>query len=618
MPKKKPVYKPITLNAEQQAVVNAGEGVWNIQSGPGSGKTACLVARYARLIESGVSPEDILCLTFTNAAAKTMRDRTDLACGVQKMDRVAGFLTFHSLALKFCEQEREHFPFKLAEDFLCLEPMANKFAFEAGRRFEVDAKRLRSYISLQKRSRIRPAEAIKTAEKDGKDEKLALAYKMYDRALREIGVLDFDSCVMEMVELLKDPDVRARWQYKFIQTDESQDMDENQWLLVKAMSDRYGSLLAVGDFGQNLYSFRGSSDLFMDMGRLFNNVQTLFMGHNYRSSPEIVEICRTYGPVPELSQHFTTTNPSGPKPVVTGYPSSADEAEAIVKAVQKMDLKTESCAVIGRTNRCLRSAEDALSSAGVPYHVLGGSGFWQQTETKALIAYLGCVLYPSDHNILTALRSPFHPSKYAKKVEICRVIKQQQAGDPNKPSAYKLLSEYRSSDANQTKAVASFVHFIHTLTRYRGLPPAKVLGSLIQDLRASDAFEDSSDNSPRENIAELIKMAGRYQDIKEFLSYAQRASQASKGKRGVAVSTVHGAKGLEWHTVFLIAVQDGVLPHSKAESMDSERNVLFVGVSRAARDLRISYAGAPSVFLRGLLVQKMDAETVADIDEVFV
>lgn len=526
--------------------------------------------------------------------------------------RTCGFLTFHSLALKFCEQEREHFPFKLAEDFLCLEPQANKVAFEAGRRFEVDPRALRNYISLCKRSRVRPAEAVKTAEKEGKDEKLALAYKQYDRALRDNGQLDFDSCIVEMVGLLQKPDIRERWSYAWCMIDEGQDLDENQFLLAQALTTKHNNLLIVGDGGQNLYDFRGSrADLFLDMGQMFENVQTLYMGHNYRSSPEIVEICRAFGPVPELARHFTTTNPSGPKPVVTGYPSSGDESEAIVRAVQKMDLKQETVAVLCRVNRGLRATEDALSSAGIPYHVLGSSGFWSQPEIRALIAYLGCVVFPSDHNVLTALRAPFHPSKFIKKQEVAKQVKQQQVGDPNKPSAIKLLSE------NRNQAVNSFVHYIHSLMRYRGQPPSKVLGSLIQDLRAYDVYaEESPDSSPRENIGELLKISQRFTDLKEFLAYTIRASQASKSKKGVALATCHAAKGLEFDTVFLIAVQDGILPHAKAESLDGERNVFFVGISRAKRDLHISYAGAPSAFLKPLIVQKMD-ETVEGVEEVF-
>ena len=339
----KAVNKPVVLNAEQQAAVDAGAGVWCVMAGPGAGKSACLVARYARLIHDGVSPNDILNLTFTNSAAKTMRDRAEAAAGVQIMDRIAGFSTFHSLALRFCEQERLNFPFELAEDFLCLEPQANKIAWEAGKRFEVDARALRSYISLCKRQRVSAKEAVKNAERDGKNEKLALAYKQYDRVLREKGLLDFDSCIVEMVDRLeKDHGTWERWQYMWVMCDEGQDCDDIQFELVRLLSKEHKNVMFLGDAGQSLYQFRGSStERFLNLSTIFGEVKTLYLGQNYRSSPEIVSLCKKFGPVPALSEHFRTDNKPGPVPDVVGYPSSADEAQAILKAIQKMEKESK-------------------------------------------------------------------------------------------------------------------------------------------------------------------------------------------------------------------------------------------------------------------------------------
>jgi len=599
----KQVNRPLVLNSEQQAAVDAGAGVFCVMAGPGAGKSACLVARYARLIHDGVSPNDILNLTFTNSAAKTMRDRAEAAAGVQIMDRIAGFSTFHSLALRFCEQERLNFPFELAEDFLCLEPQANKIAWEVGKRFEVDSRQLRQYVSLCKRQRIGATRAVKIAERDGKNEKLALAYKQYERALREKGLLDFDSLVLEMFNLMQSNDnVRSRWTYLHVQLDESQDLDDLQWSLVQLLYTTGGSLYAVGDGGQNLYNFRGASDTFLHMDRLFPDVQTLFLGQNFRSSPQVVEMCRKFGPVPMLAEKFFTTNPDGPVPDVIGYPSSVAEADAILKSVQKMDEKKISATVLARTNRALRQIEDTLSGAGVKYHILGRSGFYSQPEVKTVLAYLGCALSFNDGNILTALRGPLWPSKFIKKVEVLSSVKARQKDDPNKPPALKLLSEYRG-DAQQVKAVSGFVQFIYGLTRYRSQPATQALKSVIQDLKAFDFYEEyeTPDNSPRENLQELIRLSQRFSTLGDFLAYTRRATAASKGKRGVALATIHSAKGLEWDTVFVIAVQDGILPHAKSEDLMSEKNAFFVAVSRAKRNLRISYAGAPSIFLKDLI-----------------
>lgn len=616
MPKKTHPPKPIVLNPEQQAVVQAGAGVWAVQAGPGSGKSASIVNRYCRLIRDGVSPSDILAVTFTNGAAKSMRERAEAAIDVQKMDdRTCGWMTFHGLALSFCTKERENFGFKLAEFPLATEPVARKFIGEAARKFEVDPKGLSTWISLQKRNRVSAKEALKIAEKEGKNEKQALAYKLYDSKLRDNFVLDFDSLILEMVELLiKNKEVRARHQYEWLMCDESQDCDEIQFLLLKLLSEQHGNLMCVGDAGQSVYSFRGaSSHLFLSMAEMFPGTQVLYLAKNHRSSRRIVDVCKTLGPIEDLASRFYTDNEEGSEVKVVGFPSALDEATSVTVAAREID-KSESAAVLSRTNRYLRSIEDQFANSGVPYHYLGRSGFWSQGEIRSVLAYLGIVTSLSDGNVKIALNSPFWPTQYLKKKVISDEIKTKQRDDPNKPSAFKLLQEYRSSDPNQVKGVSSFVHFLFGLRRYQSELPQRALQSLLNDLRVKDLYEEEStaDNNPLENLQELVKIAGRYSSIKEFLDYTRRASQASKSKRGLAVGTCHAAKGLEWDQVYLIGVNDGHLPHSKAESLGDERNILFVGISRAKTDLTISYAGMPSQFLQPFLAKPEDA-----LDKIF-
>lgn len=607
MPKKMHPPKPIVLNPEQQAVVQAGAGVWAIQSGPGSGKSACLVHRYCRLVKEDVSPSDILAVTFTNGAAKSMRERAEAARDVQKMDdRTCGWMTFHGLALSFCTKERENFGFKLAEFPLATEPVARKFIGEAARKFEVDPKGLSTWISLQKRNRVSAKEALKIAEKEGKNEKQALAYKLYDGKLRDNSILDFDSLILEMVELLsKNEEVRDRWQYSWLMCDESQDCDEIQFQLLKLLSEKNGNLMCVGDAGQSIYAFRGaSSRLFTGMGDIFPETKTLYLTKNHRSTKRVVDVCKTLGPIPDLAHRFYTDNEEGSEVRVIGYPSALDEAKALTIEAKQVD-KSESCAILSRTNRYLRSVEDAFSAEGIKYKYLGRSGFWNQPEIRSILAYLGIVTSLSDGNVKIALNSPFWPSQYLKKKVISDEIKARQKDDPNKPSAFKLLQEYRSPDLSQVKGVSSFVHFLFGLRRYQSELPQRALQSLLNDLRVKDLYEEESttDNNPLENLQELLKVAGRYSSIKDFLDYTRRASQASKSSKAISVGTAHAAKGLEWDQVYLIGVNEGHLPHSKAESLDDERNLLFVGVSRAAKDLTISYAGIPSQFLQPFLAK---------------
>lgn len=336
---KKTTPKSITLTPEQEAVVSAREGAYRIMASPGSGKSSVLVQRYIRLLESRESPDQILSLTFTATAAKNLRDRVEARVGKLNTKRVAGASTFHGLSLALIQEERDELDFKIADFPLATEPIANKFAAEAARRHEVDGRSLRSAISLWKRRRVRASSAVRSAEEklDAKTLKLALGYKTYEKRCKEEGLLDFDSLLLEFVELLsKKASVRERHQYKWCQADEAQDCCEIEWSLLQLLTEKHGNICAVGDANQNIYSFRGSdSKLFINMEDRFPGVQKLYLGQNFRSSPQIVSFIKGIGTVQELCEHFTTNNPPGPKIEAVGFRNSAEEAVYIIGKIKE-------------------------------------------------------------------------------------------------------------------------------------------------------------------------------------------------------------------------------------------------------------------------------------------
>jgi DNA helicase-2/ATP-dependent DNA helicase PcrA len=261
-------------------------------------------------------------------------------------------------------------------------------------------------------------------------------------------------------------------------------------------------------------------------------------------------------------------------------------------------------AVLARTNLALRPIEQALSDQGIRYHLIGRSGFWSAPEVRAVLSYLGCVLYPADWLVAGAIRAPFFPSKFLPKTKLLAALKEQfQCETPGRQGAYfAYLTKIPETlvDHKNVGALSEFTHFLRSLIRYRDLPADEALKSVIQALKAVEYYRDeeaSPDNDPVANLSELVKLASRYQTIKEFMDYCRRASAASKGRKGVAVSTIHGAKGLEFHTVYLIGCQEGLMPHAKATDLEEERAIFFVGASRAERELKITYSGNPSPFL---------------------
>ena len=263
-------------------------------------------------------------------------------------------------------------------------------------------------------------------------------------------------------------------------------------------------------------------------------------------------------------------------------------------------------AILSRTNRGLMPFESALTEAGVKYHLVGRSGFWSQPEVKAVLAYLGCVLYPADWLVAGAIRAPFFPSKFLPKTTLLAKLKEQHEceADPGKQTYFNCLARGPELlvDAKNLPALRDFTSFLHSLSRYKSLPPADALKSVISALRAVEYYsveeDHSGDNDPVGNLVELTKLAAKHSTIKEFLDYTRRASAASKSKKGVALSTIHSAKGLEFSTVFMVQCSEGILPHSKSTDLDEERAIYFVGCSRPEHRLVISYTGNPSPFLK--------------------
>jgi superfamily I DNA/RNA helicase len=264
-------------------------------------------------------------------------------------------------------------------------------------------------------------------------------------------------------------------------------------------------------------------------------------------------------------------------------------------------------AVLARTNLALRPIEQALSDAGIKYHLIGHSGFWSAPEVRSVLSYLGCVIYPADWLVAGAIRAPFWPSKFLPKTKLMEALKKpQNSKDATMTTHWFRLTTFPETlvDHKNLSSLREFVSFVHSLSRYKGMPSDEALKHVIQALKAVEYYKDeaaSPDNDPIANLSELVKLAGRYSNLKDFLDYTRRASAASKGRKGVAVSTVHGAKGLEFHTVFLIGCQEGLMPHAKATDLEEERAIFFVAASRAERELKISYVGTPSPFISGII-----------------
>ena len=261
----------------------------------------------------------------------------------------------------------------------------------------------------------------------------------------------------------------------------------------------------------------------------------------------------------------------------------------------------DTIAILARTNRALSGVEMALSAAEVPFYYVNRSGFFSQPEIKAVLAYLGASHFPANYLISGMLHSDFHPTKYLPRTKLASRFKELKSADEQVSYWTLMTKEPRTLvDPKNLEALQHFTQFVHSLSRYRDLGAVEALKQVLGALKVGDHYAEfeSIDNDPIQNLATLVKMAEKHRSVKEFLDFCRRVTAASKKKAGIALATCHAAKGMEYHTVYLIGCQEGLMPHSKSDDPQGEANVFFVGCSRAERQLVITYSGVASPYIK--------------------
>lgn len=544
------------LNTEQQLAVNADAGAYCLLSTAGSGKTRVITDRVKRLLNEGNSVNDILVLTFTSSAAKELEKR--IGVPVSKETR-AGFRTFHSLGLRLIQDERRHLPFGLSETPIPEGPVLSKLLSDTMKEFGVSKKQfkeVRSFISKAKRTHTAPADALAAVDFLG-DDSFAKVYDKYQSRLRDGGMLDFDDLIVYAVDLLEKPDVRERWQFKFLMADEAQDTDDQQFRMMQLMSERYGNVFLVGDACQALYSFRGANpDNLLEVKKWWSGAKTMYLPQNYRSSGAILQFCKENAPIQdELMSTMRTDNEYGSPVEFRMFRSDEEEAESTVAAAL---IDPGNSAILARTNAQLADFETVCTLNNVRFHLLGKAGFWHQSEIKMVVRLAG----------------------FALSVAPAKTYSQEAVAN--------LRNKLRTMPAQAA---------VKTILEASG----------IESMYASNDYAEE-DNFALKNLKKLVQIAGRFSSLSEFVRHARKAEHASrKAKNAITLSTVHQAKGLEWSNVFVCGVQEGKLPHEKGEFSEEQR-IWYVAISRAAKRLRVSFSGVPSVFLKKYLTPEMKAE----------
>jgi superfamily I DNA/RNA helicase len=578
-----------------------------VQAAPGSGKTACIVQRIRALLAEGVKPKELLSLTFTKEASKEMTERAELECE-EKI-----FSTFHSWALAFIKREAHSLPFKVKTDWhgmpapLLLPLESTRVIAQICRTLpdRVQWKDAQSFVSRMKRSGITPEEAHAAVVNDG-EYKFILAYQRYEKALRDKGVMDFDSIIIETSKLLRsDADVRMRNQYRFVQVDEAQDTDEIQAQAVKCITEAYGNVIWVGDTNQNMYSWRGAvGNLEAHVLSLFSDVKILPLAVNYRSTQAIVDYCKEIAPNQNASvTDLTTPNETGVAPTFRLYTREDEEAEGVILSCQDVS----NTAILARTNRQLAVFENECTERNLRYKLLGKSGFWGQREVKDVCAIVGAVVKPTDANILGVLRARSTATKYIRKTDApqhkcpATILKEMQESEPG-TCLNQLLMRYSGDSTDAVRNLSWMLRDLRSETRQMngtvGVQRIIERFGVLDSYEEDDNKDENIDNDPRENILKMLEFASRKGSATAFYDWIQKVQRGLRARTDcLTLSTIHQSKGKEWKYVFVVGVNQDVLPHAKGDP-EEERRIFFVACSRAAKALHVSASGVASDLIR--------------------
>ena len=560
------------LNEQQTKAVEFGSGPLLIMAGAGSGKTKVLVHRVARLVESeAAKPNEIALLTFTNKAAEEMKQRIKLVIG---KDVEIGFVgTYHSFCVKLLREYGEqlgvprNFIIYDSEDSdSIMKDVIKEMKLDSS---EINPKMFLSVISKAKNDLTTPE--ILLEEKGNYFYKnLVLAWKKYQDRLKRNKALDFDDLLVKSVDLLKNQVIRKEInnRLQWILVDEYQDTNKAQFQLTKYLAGEKKNITAVGDSSQAIYSFRGAD--FRNLLLLedeYPEIQRIDLPKNYRSTQIILD--GAYSVLSNNTTHPTiklvANNEEGEKIRLIQSEDEKKEARRVVSEAAERSLFGE-VAILYRVNSLSRALEEELVRSSVSYKLVGGTRFYARAEIKDLLSYLRLVINIEEEVSL----------KRAEKIGKRRLVKFFEWLASKGPSV---------SNTNAGECLSEIINTVDYLSKFDERDPDEV--------------------NRLENINELLAVSSQYQTIDSFLESAALAeSEARKNQNNAKITlmTIHAAKGLEFDSVFIVGLEEGLFPHSRSitlgskEEIEEERRLMYVAMTRAKKKLSLSYARSRLIF----------------------
>ena len=634
------------LNPAQLEAVTYEGGPLLVVAGAGSGKTRVLTHRIAHLIEDhGLSPFEILAITFTNKAAGEMRHRVGGLVG--PVAESMWVSTFHAACVRILRRDAAYIDYP-SRFTIYDQGDAVRLCGYVLRDLNLDHKRfpprsIHAVISAAKNDNIGAAEYAERAS-NIYERRIAEVFKHYQRRLAAAGAMDFDDLLLRTVQLFRNcPDVLERWRQRFahVLVDEYQDTNPVQNELVISLGAESRQVTAVGDADQSIYAFRGADIRnILEFERAFDDVRIVVLEQNYRSTQNILD-----------AANAVIVNNTGRKPkdlwtdrgsglAIVRYHADDEEDEAryavseIVRRHQDEQMRLDEMAVFYRTNAQSRAVEEQLIKAEVPYRLVGGTRFYDRREVRDAMAYLRAVTNPGDEvSVKRALAVP------KRGVGATSVAKVDAYAAERGLTFFEALRH--CTEAGVTgRAVVGARQFCALVDDVASLEasPAAVLQELLErsgyldELRSEKSVEA---DGRLENLAELVGVAGEHGTLDDFLEAVALVADtddladAGSDESAVTLMTLHSAKGLEYPDVYMVGMEDGVFPHIRAltepHELEEERRLAYVGITRAMQRLTVTHAWSrllygsrqynpPSRFLKEIpdeLVQTVDGSRVA-------
>ncbi len=608
-----------SLNKQQREAALHTEGPLLILAGAGSGKTATMTQRIAYLIEQGVSPYQILAVTFTNKAAGEMRQRVEKLVGSCPGMWI---MTFHSMSLRILRENFEAAGYE--KNFVVYDTVDQKALLKnILKELNADTKiypvqYVSAIISKEKEADRGPDEYIEREGENLKSKTIYKIYKEYQRQLKKNNAMDFDDLLRNAYHVLRDnEDIIAgyRRRFSYIMVDEYQDTNHIQYQIVKLMAQEHQNLCVVGDDDQCIYEWRGADIRnILDFEKDFPNAKVIKLEQNYRSSGNILAAAHSVirNNRGRKSKKLWTEQEAGHKIVYSRLSNDKEEASYIIREIQLLEGPSrnyDDFAILYRTNAQSRLFEDALRRAMMPYQILSGFSFYERKETKDMISYMRLVANPKDEMAFMRVINEPKRGIGEKTVEKLRAIANVRG-----ESLFEVISDDEVIEGLPAKARASVKQMSEVISlcaeEQANMTVSDIYDNLLVRTGYMKALEEQHTQEAEGRIENLLdfksfifdfesekKASGEEATLQEFLEKVATDGDADKyesesGK--VTLMTLHSAKGLEFPVVFMPGMEDGLFPGHRSidseEKMEEERRLCYVGMTRAKERLFLTSA----------------------------